>query len=149
MADHPLGKPPCSGCTACCRGAVVRLWPEDEPNMHLYETEVVQHPIEGSDVLVLRHKPDGSCVHLGENGCTIHDRAPVACRNFDCRHFFWFVKKEANWKQRRELIRRGYLHAPTLQAGRERSNTLNVSWYEMMSAKVFYGFDLCELLARL
>lgn len=34
---------------------------------------------------MIAHKANGECVYLGENGCTIHDRAPSLCRVVDCR----------------------------------------------------------------
>jgi len=35
--------------------------------------------------MFLKRRPDGACVHLGDHGCTVHDYAPVDCREFDCR----------------------------------------------------------------
>jgi Fe-S-cluster containining protein len=34
---------------------------------------------------VLKSKPDGSCVYLGDQGCSIYERRPQMCRAFDCR----------------------------------------------------------------
>lgn len=71
---------PCQGCRLCCQGDAVRL--EDEDLNRGYETE--PHPyIPGA--LMIAHKPDGDCVYLDENGCTIHGRAPALCRAADCR----------------------------------------------------------------
>jgi len=32
--------------------------------------------------------PNGDCVYLGADGCTIHGRQPAVCKAFDCRVFF-------------------------------------------------------------
>lgn len=63
----------CNGCTACCRGWDIELQPQDDWS---------QYDHSGGK---LTRKPDGSCVYLGDKGCTIHDRAPYVCRKFDCR----------------------------------------------------------------
>lgn len=41
----------------------------------------------GKVVWMLKHKPNGDCVYLDENGCSIHDHAPWVCRMFDCRRW--------------------------------------------------------------
>jgi hypothetical protein len=76
----PIHHVPCNGCTLCCQGDAVRLEVED---MKMgYRTE--PHPyIPGA--LMIAHKPNGDCVYLGAEGCTIHDRAPSLCRVADCR----------------------------------------------------------------
>jgi hypothetical protein len=46
----------------------------------------IPHPsprVPGS--MMLRKGPDGACVHLGPNGCTVHRHRPRACRIYDCR----------------------------------------------------------------
>jgi hypothetical protein len=71
---------PCNGCTLCCRGDVIRI--EDEEKAADYKTE--PHPfLPGA--LMLAHKPDGECIYLAENGCSIHNNAPLICRMADCR----------------------------------------------------------------
>jgi len=34
---------------------------------------------------MLANKPNGECIYLTENGCSIHDNAPSMCRVADCR----------------------------------------------------------------
>jgi hypothetical protein len=76
----PMHTVPCRGCRLCCQGDAVRL--EDEDLGRGYETE--PHPyIPGA--LMLAHRPNGDCVYLGVDGCTIHGRAPALCRAADCR----------------------------------------------------------------
>ena len=71
---------PCQGCRLCCQGDAVRL--EEEDLSRGYDTE--PHPyVPGA--LMIAHKPNGDCVYLGEEGCTIHGRAPALCRAADCR----------------------------------------------------------------
>ena len=71
---------PCNGCTLCCQGDAIRLTEDDNPDD--YKTE--PHPyIPGA--LMLAHKPNGDCIYLQENGCSIHERAPSLCRSADCR----------------------------------------------------------------
>ena len=77
---YPTKQVPCDGCTLCCQGDAVRLEEEDLDGE--YETE--PHPsIQGA--LMLAHKPDGECVYLDKNRCSIHDHAPSLCRMADCR----------------------------------------------------------------
>lgn len=71
---------PCNGCTLCCQGDAIRLTEEDNPEEYLTEL----HPYI-SGALMLAHKPNGDCVYLDENGCSIHDHAPSLCRSADCR----------------------------------------------------------------
>ncbi len=71
---------PCNGCTLCCQGDLIRL--EKNESAEEYQTE--PHPfIPGG--LVLAHKPNGECIYLQSDGCSIHDRAPELCRLADCR----------------------------------------------------------------
>jgi Fe-S-cluster containining protein len=44
-----------------------------------YQTEII------AGVVALKHKPNGDCVYLGEDGCTIHGQQPYVCKSFDCR----------------------------------------------------------------
>lgn len=76
---------PCNGCTACCRGELVVLDPDvDDMNGYLVDAATIG----GVDAKVLKRKPNGDCVYLGDGGCTIWNRAPAMCRVFDCRLFF-------------------------------------------------------------
>jgi hypothetical protein len=76
----PVREVPCNGCTLCCQGDAVRL-EEAELSMN-YQTE--PHPyVTGARMLA--HKANGDCFYLGENGCSIHERAPLLCRSADCR----------------------------------------------------------------
>jgi Fe-S-cluster containining protein len=75
---------PCNGCTACCKHERIILHPTDDPSQYL---TIPTRQGDGEPALMLRHKLNGECVYLGETGCTIHGRAPWACRMFDCRRW--------------------------------------------------------------
>ena len=71
---------PCNGCTTCCQGDLVFIHPEMGDKADDYQTMVV------GDRLALAHKDNGDCIYLDRGvGCTIHDRAPAICLEFDCR----------------------------------------------------------------
>ena len=76
---------PCNGCTACCRRERVILSPEHGDDPLQYHTVPTRPRLDGTVERMLAHKLNGDCVYLGDDGCTIHDRAPWACRMFDCR----------------------------------------------------------------
>ena len=70
---------PCNGCTACCRGDVVRILPHEDAK----RWRTMPHPkIEGA--LALAHK-GGNCVYLTDASCDIHGKQPEMCRSMDCR----------------------------------------------------------------
>lgn len=71
---------PCNGCTRCCRGDYVRLLPEDDAAQYI---TVPHKHIAGERMIA--HNAKGDCVYLTDTGCSIHDRKPIMCREFDCR----------------------------------------------------------------
>jgi hypothetical protein len=71
-------------------------------------------------LLLLRHKPNGDCVYLGEHGCTIYDRAPAVCRRFDCRKYFLAMPRE----ERRQMERHARAKIEIFEAARQRLSTL-------------------------
>lgn len=92
MPEARLKKLRCAGCAACCRREMLALFPEHGDDPAAYQTNPVPqvHPASGRTFTVLAQQPNGDCVYLGktpagEDGCTIHDRRPWACRQFDCR----------------------------------------------------------------
>lgn len=78
VAGGSAAKVPCQGCRECCWHHRVDVYPGLEPTEGL---DVV-HTASGYS---LRKRADGACVHLGEGGCTVYDRRPLACRSYDCR----------------------------------------------------------------
>lgn len=109
---------PCKGCTACCRWDLIFLIAGDDAGSYL--TEPAINPVTGEEGLSLRHKPDGSCVYLNENGCSIHGRAPVVCREFDCRRWFLAMPRP----ERRRRLKAGLIGAAVLTAARDRLDSL-------------------------
>lgn len=140
-----LGDPPCNGCTACCHQTVVMLHPEEGDDLSLYEIEIL-HPVHGYDLIAIKGGLDGKCRYLGKDGCTIHDRRPIACRSFDCRHFYWFALQNSTRQQRQKLVKEGYVDADVLKAARKRMGSLEASETECWAAKVYYGQDLIDLI---
>lgn len=101
---------PCGGCTRCCRNDSVRLLPDDDPGQ--YQTQ--PHPyIPGAKMLA--HTQTGDCVYLGPQGCTIHDRKPLMCREMDCRR----IAQAITWTQARKLDARGDLRMDVWRRGKE------------------------------
>ena len=105
---------PCNGCTLCCHRDAIRILPEDDST--LYQTEAHEYfPGE----LQLVHKPDGDCIYLGENGCTIHSKAPRMCLQFDCR----IMAEKLTYTRARKL--KGY-RMPVWKKGRELLKKYNI-----------------------
>jgi Fe-S-cluster containining protein len=86
---------PCGSCRQCCRGnSFVMLLADEGDDVESYQHEIVELPARRLGPLnhkagsgpILKRQPNGDCVYLGPEGCTIHDRAPVICRMFDCRN---------------------------------------------------------------
>ena len=77
-------KVPCGDCTVCCRGAL------DVPISPLYDDAAryrTHAHATRTDIQLLDQHPDGSCIYLVDNKCSIYDRRPTACRVFDCRTY--------------------------------------------------------------
>lgn len=73
----------CESCRACCKGQLVTLEAGDDPAA--YEVDTLTGP--RGVIHLLKHKPNGDCIYLGPDGCTIHGRHPIVCRAFDCVAF--------------------------------------------------------------
>jgi Fe-S-cluster containining protein len=121
MSDGLENRPvPCGGCRLCCQGDAVFLHPDKGDDPRMYRTVVARHPLTGELGFMLAHKPDGTCIYLGAEGCTIHGRAPVSCRIFDCRLMYLRTDRPT----RRRMVREGLLSADILVRGRELLATL-------------------------
>ncbi len=106
---------PCNGCRACCRYEMIPLQDGDDPRM--YEHRVITTPI--GDLAVLKRQPNGDCIYLGVDGCTIHGRAPVVCRAFDCRA--WYAMQTS---AERRVLKRDPGSRDVVLAGKARLHTL-------------------------
>ena len=109
---------PCGSCRACCRNNLIMLFPDEGDDVASYQHDIVTLP-EGTGA-VLKHKPNGDCIYLEENGCSIHKRAPVICKVFDCRAQYKMLTR----KERRRRVALGLFRKDILDAGRERLDTL-------------------------
>lgn len=119
-------KVPCNGCRACCYQAVF-LFPEsgDDPSQYVTVREI--NPLTGKEQdMIPFKKMDGqdACHYLGEHGCTIYERAPAMCRDFDCRGLVKILREQFTRKRRRELLARGRINREIYEAGLERMGTL-------------------------
>lgn len=111
---------PCGGCRRCCHGDAIILHPECGDVIASYDAERTIHPLSGRPAWQLKKKPNGECVYLGEDGCTIHTRAPAICREFDCRRLYLKFSRA----ERKLLVRTGMFSKDVFDAGRERLDTL-------------------------
>lgn len=104
---------PCGTCHLCCR-LMTPVLPEkgDDPNM--YQTAMCFTSGKAPYMILDRHE-NGDCVYLGGDGCTIHDRAPWTCRDFDCRIVFMNSDRTG----RRLAVKRGDMDARIFVRGRE------------------------------
>ena len=71
---------PCNGCRMCCYHPRIEVEPQDDIRHLDIETRE-----DGGQTL--RRREDGSCVHLGPEGCTVYAHRPRGCRTYDCRLF--------------------------------------------------------------
>ena len=123
MTGHLQGDPstvlprvdvPCGTCTLCCRVHFVFLH-EDEYDQYEWGWCLRNGDPTKPIGRVLNRKPDGSCVYLGDSGCTIHDSAPKVCREFDCRVLF--MRSDRNG--RRLAIKNGEVRRDIFEKGRQ------------------------------
>jgi len=66
-------------------------------------------------ILILDRLPSGECFYLGTDGCTIHDRVPRACLDYDCRQMF----KNSDRTGRKLAVKRGIVPKGIYERGRE------------------------------
>jgi len=107
---------------------MVMLLADEGDDVGSYDHEIIDLPearigpldhLAGRGPILKRH-PNGDCVYLGADGCTIHDRAPVICRIFDCRRL---VRSHTRQEIRR-MVSSGLLDRNIVEQGRKmiRSN---------------------------
>jgi len=66
---------------------MVPILPEKGDDPSQYQTATCHTPGK-APYMILDRNPNGACVYLDADACTIWDRAPWACREFDCRTMF-------------------------------------------------------------
>jgi Fe-S-cluster containining protein len=92
------------------------LYPERGDNVSSYDTaKWYRDGLDKPPITILDRLPNGDCSYLGESGCTIHDRAPVMCRVYDCREVF----KHSDRAGRKLAVKRGHVPKAIFDRGRE------------------------------
>lgn len=106
---------PCGDCHLCCRMMTV-LRPDKGDDPSQYNTALwFRDGVGKPPVVVLDREPNGDCAYLGPHGCTIHDRAPFECRDFDCRNIF----RNSDRNGRRHAIKNNVMPKAIFDRGRE------------------------------
>lgn len=113
----PAADVPCGACRRCCQhNSIVMLLPQHGDQVETYDHEIVTLPGAGRGP-ILKRKPNGDCIYLGADGCTIHDRAPVICKTFDCRGAFLAFMDRPR-QERRRMLKAGMIDGEILDAGK-------------------------------
>ena len=80
---------PCGGCTACCASSqFVHVAPDETDTLaHIPGELLVPAPGMPEGHVVLGYDEQGRCPMLRDDGCSIYEHRPQACRTYDCRVF--------------------------------------------------------------
>jgi hypothetical protein len=103
---------PCGLCTLCCRTLIVPLAQEEYEQ---YDWAWITTRDGTRLGRALKRRPNGDCIYLTANGCSIHGRAPHVCQRFDCRELF----RKSDRAGRREAVKSGKLPKALFDKGRE------------------------------
>ena len=104
---------PCGSCHLCCR-LMTPLRPDKGDDVSSYKTATCFTPGKAPYLILDRH-PNGDCVYLTAEGCSIHDRATWTCRTYDCRAVF----RNSDRSGRKLAIKRGEMSKEIFERGRE------------------------------
>lgn len=105
---------PCGTCQLCCKTLIVPLADEEYEKYEGHWGWVTTPDGKRWGRALLRN-PDGSCVYLTKQGCSIHGNAPHVCQRFDCRELF----RKSDRAGRREQVKSGKLPKALYDKGRE------------------------------
>lgn len=106
LTRHSVFGYSCSRCLTCCRFKTIQLNPYEIArlacNRAISTTEFITR-FTTTGGTVLRSKPDGACVFLDAEGCSIHSDRPLVCRlyplgrhvDFSCVEEFSQIESEA------------------------------------------------------
>ena len=85
LRDVPESIVECGECIQCCIGLSPHLTPaEFESGEYIYTLYTASGSNSNIPVIAIPRTERG-CIYLHENKCTIYDRRPLSCRQFDCR----------------------------------------------------------------
>ena len=79
----------CGDCHLCCQNGMLVILIDGPDDMWPYKCS--PRVANGEIIRVLDHQPNGDCVYLGPDGCSIHGQHPHMCRVFDCADFVRLV----------------------------------------------------------
>jgi len=120
MQTPPEAIVPCNGCTACCKKALIVLFPEagDRIAAHGDNVDPIIKTLPGGKrVFTLKKKIDGSCIYLTDLGCSAHALRPVVCRVFDCRGVVRGLVAQHGPMGPRLAVRKGQADRDVIAAG--------------------------------
>lgn len=80
---------PCGSCTACCRSSqFVHIAPDERETLAVIPKELLfPAPLLPRGHALLGYDDRGHCPMLANDGCSIYEHRPRACRVYDCRVF--------------------------------------------------------------
>ena len=80
---------PCGSCVGCCVSSYhIPIRPEDAAAREVIPKELlVAAPGQPEGHLMMGYMDDGTCPMLRVGQCSIYDRRPQTCRDYDCRIF--------------------------------------------------------------
>jgi Putative zinc- or iron-chelating domain len=153
---------PCNGCRECCWHHSVDVYPERErPEDFAY----LLTEVSADGVLQLRHRPDGACIHLGDNGCTIYKHRPHACRHYDCRLWslfgvsdtvnlatdhhtpVWIFETSTRWGR---VLRPAYLMARMLTAAKLKGTDWSAPQMVLAAKQILpTALQACDIFSRM
>ena len=112
----------CGSCVECCKRTAVILMPDDAALLWAQaEWHPVAHPFADLPrTPVLKHKPNGDCVFLGPEGCTVYGDRPKMCRVFSCVEYVKRIGENMPRPARRRAIKTGDIDKAVWKAGQER-----------------------------
>ncbi len=106
---------PCGTCSLCCK--LHTPLTDDEYQNYDWADWWFMNPNGQKEYKgkILWRQQNGDCIYLIDNRCTIYDRRPRACREFDCRETF----KHSDRAGRKIAIKRGDMTKEIFERGRE------------------------------
>lgn len=95
----------CGTCSACCRAEFVALVkgddPKDYPEAVKFPEATLAEILPSAIGYIIPHGPDGACVYLKDDKCSIYEKRPKMCRVFSCVKFVESILATTTRAQRR------------------------------------------------